>query len=149
MHSHTLKFPSTSMWWIQAKDFWHLIIQKSWHFTELIKAHDKLGHKGVNRTYHLTNINITGRAWKRTSTNASTILHCVKGKSKVTCISPSDDWYTWQTFWQNRHRPGIRSQCLWMRKSIHTDYHWLLNRIARSFSHPWQEGRYHFLCLHQ
>ena len=30
-----------------------LVIPKSWHLTVLIEAHDKLGHKGVNRTYHL------------------------------------------------------------------------------------------------
>ena len=24
-----------------------------WHFTVLIEAHDKLGHQGVSRTYHL------------------------------------------------------------------------------------------------
>ena len=30
-----------------------LVIPKSWHFTVLIEALDKLGHQGVNRTYHL------------------------------------------------------------------------------------------------
>ena len=30
-----------------------LVIPKSWHFTVFVKAHDKLGHQGVNRTYHL------------------------------------------------------------------------------------------------
>ena len=30
-----------------------LVIPKSWHFTGLVEAYDKLGHQGVNRTYHL------------------------------------------------------------------------------------------------
>ena len=30
-----------------------LVIHKSWHFTVLDEAHDKLGHQGENRTYHL------------------------------------------------------------------------------------------------
>ena len=29
-----------------------LVIPRSWHFTVLIKAHNKLSHQGVNRTYH-------------------------------------------------------------------------------------------------
>ena len=33
--------------------FLALVIPKSWNFTVLIEAHDKLGHQGVNRTYHL------------------------------------------------------------------------------------------------
>ena len=30
-----------------------LVIPKSWHFTVLVEAHDKLDHQGVKRTYHL------------------------------------------------------------------------------------------------
>ena len=30
--------------------FLALVIPKSWHFTVLVEAHDKLGHQGVNRT---------------------------------------------------------------------------------------------------
>ena len=33
--------------------FLALNIPKSWHFTVLVEAHDKLGHQGLNRTYHL------------------------------------------------------------------------------------------------
>ena len=33
--------------------FLALVLPKSWHFTVCIEAHDKLGHQGVNRTYHL------------------------------------------------------------------------------------------------
>ena len=33
--------------------FLALVIPKSWHFTALIEAYDKLGHQGINRTYHL------------------------------------------------------------------------------------------------
>ena len=30
-----------------------LVTSRSWNFTVLIEAHDKLGHQGVSRTYHL------------------------------------------------------------------------------------------------
>ena len=30
-----------------------LVIPKSWHFTVVIEVHYKLGHQGINRTYHL------------------------------------------------------------------------------------------------
>ena len=33
--------------------FLALVAPKSWHFTVLVEAHDKLGCQGVNRTYHL------------------------------------------------------------------------------------------------
>ena len=35
------------------KKFFVLVIHKSWCFMVLVEAHDKLGHQGVNRTYHL------------------------------------------------------------------------------------------------
>ena len=35
------------------KTFLVLVIPKSWYFTVLVEAHNKLGHQGVNRTYHL------------------------------------------------------------------------------------------------
>ena len=35
------------------KKFLALVIPKSWHFIVLIEAHNKLGHQGVNSTYHL------------------------------------------------------------------------------------------------
>ena len=30
-----------------------LVIPKSWHFTVLIEAHERLRNQGINRTYHL------------------------------------------------------------------------------------------------
>ena len=36
-----------------SQEFLTLVIQKSWHFMVLAEAHDKLGHQGVMRTYHL------------------------------------------------------------------------------------------------
>ena len=35
------------------KQFLTLVIPKSWKFTFLVEAHDKLGHQGNNRTYCL------------------------------------------------------------------------------------------------
>ena len=39
-----------------------LVIPKSWHFSVLIEAHDKLGQQGITGPSILSNINITGRA---------------------------------------------------------------------------------------
>ena len=33
--------------------FLELVIPRPWHFMALVEAHDKLGHQGYNRTYHL------------------------------------------------------------------------------------------------
>ena len=33
--------------------FLALVIPKFWNFTVLVEAHDKIGHQGINRTYHL------------------------------------------------------------------------------------------------
>ena len=35
------------------KQFLALVIPKSWKFTILVEAHDKLGHQGNNHTYCL------------------------------------------------------------------------------------------------
>ena len=35
------------------KKFLTLVTSKPWHFTVCVEAHDKLGHQGVNRAYHL------------------------------------------------------------------------------------------------
>ena len=43
------------------KQFLALVIPKSWKFTILVEAHDKLGHQGNNHTYCLINNNIIGR----------------------------------------------------------------------------------------
>ena len=45
------------------KQFLALVIPKSWKFTILVEAHDKLGHQGNNHTYCLIkHANITGKA---------------------------------------------------------------------------------------
>ena len=36
-----------------SQKFLVLVIHKSWHFMVLIELPDKLGHKDINRTYHL------------------------------------------------------------------------------------------------
>ena len=35
------------------KKFWPPVIHKSWCFTVLVEANDKLGHRGINRSYDL------------------------------------------------------------------------------------------------
>ena len=62
IHSCTLKISFTSMLWTQIKKFLALVILRSSHFMVLVEGHDKLGHQGVNRTYHLIKHSTTGRA---------------------------------------------------------------------------------------
>ena len=115
--------------------FLALVIPISWYFTVHIEAHDRLGHQTVNRTYHLVKCQHYWRGMNEDihkSTN-----NCALCKRENTGISPSNNWYTWQTVWKNSHRPGFRSQCLCIRKSTYTDCHWSPNRMARGFLHPW------------
>ena len=57
------------------------VILKFWQFIILIKVHDNLGHKGVNKTYH---VNITGRVWARTSHKyINNCAFCKRGKAKT------------------------------------------------------------------
>ena len=41
------------MSWTEIKKFLALVIPKSWCFTVFGEVHDKLGHQGIDRTYHL------------------------------------------------------------------------------------------------
>ena len=43
------------------KQFLALVIPKSWKYTVLVEAHDKLGHQGNSCTYCLIKRNITGK----------------------------------------------------------------------------------------
>ena len=52
-HLHTLKVSFTSMLWTQIKHSVALVIPKSRGFTVLVEGHEKLGHQGANRTYHI------------------------------------------------------------------------------------------------
>ena len=74
--------------------FLALVITKSWHFTVLVEAHDKLGHQGINRTYRLVKCHYTGKAWTRILSNTSIIVHCVKGKRQWHRYTP----YRWQIY---------------------------------------------------
>ena len=60
------------------KTFLTLVFPKSWHFTVLVEAHDKLGQQGVNRTYHFIKQQYN---WKGMD----------KGKGKEKGTSTTDD----------------------------------------------------------
>ena len=57
-----------------SQKFLTLIIPKSWHFTVLIEAHNKLGQQGVNRTYHIIK-------WQLNYIANCTL--CKRGKAKM------------------------------------------------------------------
>ena len=65
-----------------------LVISKSWCFTVLIKVHEKLGHQGIKRTYHLIKWQ---HYWKgMNKDNHKYIANCVlcKGKKAKMQIYP-------------------------------------------------------------
>ena len=62
--------------------FLALVILKVWHFTVLIEPTTNWDTKKSIEPFILSNGNITGKAWIRTSTNTSTIVHCVRGKKQ-------------------------------------------------------------------
>ena len=74
------------------KQFLALVIPKSWKFTILVEAHDKLGHQGNNRTYCLIKQQYY---WKEMNKDIRMyIANCVLcrcDKVKVQQYPPADD----------------------------------------------------------
>ena len=62
--------------------FLALGLPRSWHFSVLIEVHDKLGHQGFNRTYHLIKCQYYWRGMNKDIANMLTIVHCVRGKKQ-------------------------------------------------------------------
>ena len=144
-HLPTLRISFTSVVWFIA-----LGIPKSWHFTVLLEAHDKLGHQGVNRTYHLIRHRYY---WKGMNKDIHKYINncalCKREKVRTWVYPLQMTDIPDKTLWQNSHRSGLRCQHLFIRESTYTNYHWSFNGMVRSFPHPWQESRYHCLCFHQ
>ena len=59
--------------------FLAVVIPQSWHFTVLVKAHDKLGYQGENRTYHFIKQQYYWKGMNKDICKFIT-MHCVKGK---------------------------------------------------------------------
>ena len=95
------------------KKFLALVIPKSWHFMVLVKAHDKLGHQGVNRTYHLIKCQYY---WKGMNKDICKYINncalCKREKARTQVYPLQMTDIPRQTFWQDSHRPGLRSQHL-------------------------------------
>ena len=127
-----------------------LVIPKSWHFAILIDTHDKLGHQTVNRTYHIIKHQYY---WKGMNKDICKYINncalCTMEKARTHVCPLQMNDIPDRPFTIIARRPGLRSQCLCLRKSTYTDYHWSLNRMARSFPHPWQESRHQCLGLCQ
>ena len=106
------------------KRFLALVIPKSWHFTVLIEAHDKLGHQGINRTYHLVKWQYY---WKGMSKDIHKYINncalCKREKLKIQVYPLQMTDIPDKPFDKNSHRPGISSQHLCIRKSAYTIYH--------------------------
>ena len=60
--------------------FLALVIPISWHFTVLMEAHDKVGHQGINRTYHLVKCQYNWKGMNKDIKNTLTIVHYVREK---------------------------------------------------------------------
>ena len=85
--------------------FLALVIVKSWHFTVIVKAHNKLGHQGVNRTFHL----IKGQyCWKGMYKDICKYIAncalCKREKAKNTNVPITDDKDTGAIFQQYSHK---------------------------------------------
>ena len=75
-----------------------LVISKSWKFTILVEAHDKLRHQGNNHIYHLIKCQYY---WKGMDKDIR--IHCKlcplqMGQSQGSTISPADDGNPYETF---------------------------------------------------
>ena len=69
------------------KKFLTLVIPKSWKFTILVEAHDKLGHQGNPAHIASSSVNITGKAQIKTSGNILLTASFVDGtKPKINSI---------------------------------------------------------------
>ena len=68
--------------------FLALVISKSWHFTVFTEAYDKLGHHGVNRTYHLVKCQYYWKGMNKVICKCiNNCALCNKVKNKDTGIS--------------------------------------------------------------
>ena len=90
--------------------FLDLVMPKSWKYTVLVEAHDKLGHQGNTCTYCLIKYQYY---WKGINKNIrkyiANCLLCHRGKAKVLAYLPtSDDRNSGQTIQQNCHRSSHR-----------------------------------------
>ena len=92
-----------------------LVIPKSWNFTVLVEAHDKLGHMEVNRAYHLIKWQYY---WKGMNKDISEyIANCTFLKEKMQkCKYTHCRWWIYLIYplWKS-HRSCHRPQCLFIR----------------------------------
>ena len=65
IHLPTSMVYFASMSLMPLKKFLALVCPKSWCFMVLLKAHDKLGHQGVTKTYHLIKWQYYGKAMNK------------------------------------------------------------------------------------
>ena len=129
--------------------FLALVIPSSWHFTVLIEVHDKLGNQRVNRTYHLLKHQYY---WKGMSkdiqkyTNNCALCKIEKAKTQVNPLQMND--IPDRPF--NKIAIDLVSD---LNVSASGDEHIITISDhltwGQRLSHPWQNGRYHCLHLHQ
>ena len=119
------------------KQFLALVIPKSWNFTILVEAHDKLGHQGNNRTYCLIKHQYYWKGMNKDIRKYITnCVLCRQDKAKV-------QQYPLQMI-ESPDRPfdkisiDLVTDCKTSTSGNkpHIDHNRSSNRLARSFSHP-------------
>ena len=131
---------SINMCQMLERQFLALVIPKSWRFTILVEAHDKLGHQGNNSHILPNKKTILLERYEQGHKKIHcklTALSVNVTKQKFNNIPPADDEDTRQTIWQDCHRSGIPTAKLPASGNKH-----ILTIIdhptgwPRSFSHP-------------
>ena len=127
-----------------SKQFLTLVIPKSWKFTILVEAHDKLGHQGNNRTYCLIKCQYYLKGMNKDIRKyiANCVL-CWQDKAKVQQYPLQMTEIPDRPF--DKIAIDLVTDCKMshLRQQAHIDHNRSPNRLARSFSHPWQICRHH------
>ena len=106
--------------------FLALVMPKSWKYTVLVEAHDKLGHQGDTHTYYL-------------------IKHQYYWKG----LSTSNGGDPQQTIWQNCNRPSYWMWNFSTWKQAYPYHYWPLNRMTRGIPYTRQICRHHSINFNQ
>ena len=126
------------------KKFLALVIPKSWRFTILVEAHDKLGHQGNTHIYCLIKHQYYWKGMNKDIRKyiANCIL-CIWDKAKVQQYPLHMTEIPDRTFDKNCYWFSHWLQNLHFRQQVHINHNQSPDRLARSFSHPQQICRHH------
>ena len=130
--------------------FLALVIPKSWKYTVLGEAHDKLGHQGNTHTYCLIKRQYY---WKGMNKDICKYITncalCCREKAKIQNYLLQMMEIPNRPFDKNCNRPGYRIRNINIQKQTYPYHYQPLNRMARGILYTGQICRYYSLNLHQ